>query len=126
MGGFSMSTTEQTWVSTGGDTNNPARIKVSLVDYGNTEAGYAMLLGLGAGWSMTSEDAHHRSAAEKVESIPYTQGYSEYNKDSKDAKYSVSTGYRYVIVSEASNQPEDKSDLVKTLSTDLAKKLEGK
>src|SRR5512133_2816291 len=66
MGEFNYTTAEQTWVSTSGDTNNPAQIKVSVIDWGGTEGGYAMYA-LPLALKINSEDAHQRTATIKLD-----------------------------------------------------------
>jgi type II secretory pathway pseudopilin PulG len=124
MQGFSMTTAEQSYVSTGGDANSPARIKVTLADYGGTEGAYGVA-SLPLAFAMSSEDDHHRMGSKKFD-IPYTAGIEEYNKDNKDAKVSVGSRYRYWVVVEASNQKDDQSAMVSSIAADVAKKLSDK
>jgi hypothetical protein len=122
MQGFSISTAEQSYVAT--DAGNPARIKISLADYGGTEGGYGVA-SLPLSFAMSSEDDHHRMGSRKFDT-PYTAGIEEYNKDSKDAKVSVGTRYRYWVVVEASNQKDDQSAMVSSVAEDVAKKFTDK
>ncbi|HEY4955558.1 MAG TPA: hypothetical protein VII02_11815 [Gemmatimonadaceae bacterium] len=124
MQGFSMTTAEQSYVATGGDANNPARIKVTLSDYGGTEGAYGVA-SLPLAFAMSSEDDHHRMGSKKFD-IPYTAGIEEYNKDNKDAKVSVGSRYRYWVVVEASNQKDDQSAMVSSIAADVAKKFSDK
>ena len=124
MQGFSLSTAEQSYIATGGDASNPARIKVSLADYGGTEGAYGVA-SLPLSFAMSSEDDHHRMGSKKFDT-PYTAGIEEYNKDNKDAKVSVGTRYRYWITVEASNQKDDQSAMVSSVAEDVAKKFTDK
>jgi hypothetical protein len=121
MGGFSMSTADQTFVTEG---DQPSRIHVSLVDYGGGEASWGML-GPMLAMNMSSEDDHHRASSVKFD-VPYTAGWEEFNKDSKDAKITAGTRYRYFITIEATNQKDDQSGMVKDMAENVAKKLDGK
>ncbi len=124
MAGFSMSTAEQAYVATSGDASNPAKLKVTLADYGGTEGAYGVA-SLPLAFAISSEDDHHRMGSKKFD-IPYTAGIEEYNKDNKDAKVSVGTRYRYWVVVEASNQKDDQSAMVASIAGDVAKKFNGK
>jgi hypothetical protein len=124
MQGFSISTAEQAYVATSGDASNPARLKVTLADYGGTEGAYG-IASLPLAFAISSEDDHHRMGSKKFD-IPYTAGIDEYNKDNKDAKVSVGTRYRYWVVVEASNQKEDQSAMVSSIAGDVAKKFNDK
>jgi hypothetical protein len=125
MGGFSMSTAEQTFTGTAGADGNAPSIHVTLVDYGGTQAGSAMMGAPMMMMNVSSDDAHQRSGTLKLD-VPYTWAAENYNKDSKQASVTAITRYRYMITVEARNQSEDKSEMVKTLAADIAKKFEGK
>lgn len=125
MGGFSMSNAEQKWVSTGGDTNNPARVHISIVDFGGGEAGYTMSAAPLMAMNFSTEDAHQRTQSLKLD-VPYTWASENYNKDNKEARVTAITRYRYTINVEATNQADDQSAMVKSVTTDLVKKFEGK
>jgi hypothetical protein len=125
MGGLSMSNAEQKWVATGGDTNNPARVHISIVDFGGGETGYAISAAPLMVMNFSSEDAHQRQQSLKLD-VPYTWASETYNKDSKEAKVTAITRYRYTINVEATNQTDDQSEMVKSVTTDLVKKFEGK
>jgi hypothetical protein len=122
MQGFSISTAEQSYAATGA--GNPARLKVTLADYGGTEGAYGVA-SLPLAFAMSSEDDHKRMGSKKFD-IPYTAGIEEYDKDNKDAKVSVGTRYRYWVVVEATNQKDDQSAMVSSIAADVAKKLSDK
>jgi len=124
MTGFSTSMTEQHWVSTSGDTNNPSRLKVILTDWGGTNGAYA-LAGLGFALNLQSEDNTHKMRTYKMD-IPYTYAIEEYQKDSKESKVTVGTRYRYIINVETENGGEDRTALVTEVATGIAKNLDGK
>ncbi len=124
MQGFSISTAEQSYVATGGDAGNPARIKVTLADYGGTQGAYGVA-SLPLSFAISTEDDHHRMGS-KTFDIPYTAGIEEYDKDNKDAKVSVGTRYRYWVIVEASNQKDDQSAMVTSIAGDVAKKFTDK
>ena len=125
MGGFSMSQAEQDYSgpAAAADGNAPS-IRITIVDFGGTQAGYGVLAGpMMMGYSQ--EDAHSRMRTIKID-VPYTYGSEEYNKDDKTAKVSAVTRYRYLITVEARNQADDQTEMVKGLVEDIAKKFEGK
>lgn len=124
MGAFSMSQTEQTFTKPAGPDGSIPTIKVSIVDFGGTQAAYGMMA-MPMMMNLSQEDAHHRMRTIKI-GTPYTWGSEEYNKDDKSAKVTLITRYRYVISVEAMNQGEDKTGMAKDLAEDIAKKFEGK
>ncbi len=124
MGSFSMSQAEQTYAAPPDADGNAPSIQVTLLDFGGTEVAYGMMA-LPMMMSMSQEDAHHRMRTLSMDT-PYTWGSEEYNKDTKDAKVTAVTRYRYVITVEASNQAEDRSSWVKDLVEDIARKFAGK
>lgn len=122
--GFSMSQAEQTWVGTVGPDGTTPEIQITVVDFGGTQQGYAMMAApLMMGFSQ--EDAHRRVGSTKVD-VPYTGGWEEFDKDSKNAKITAITRYRFVITVEARNKGEDQSAMVKSLAEEIAKKFDGK
>jgi hypothetical protein len=124
MAGFSMSQTRQRWTGPAGADGSTPEVEVSLVDLGGTQQGYAMMAApLMMGFSQ--EDDHHKAGSVKVD-LPYTAGWEEFNKDSKDAKFTAVTRYRYMITVEARNQTEDQSKMVRSIAEEIAKKFEGK
>jgi hypothetical protein len=124
MPGFSMSQTEQTWVAPANADGNTPEVQITLVDFGGTEQGYAMMA---APMMMTysQEDDHQRVGSTPID-VPYTGAWIEFDKDAKDAKITAITRYRYVITVEARNQSEDQSEMVKRVAADIAKKFAGK
>jgi hypothetical protein len=124
MAGFSMSQAAQTFAGTAGADGNAPSIVVTIVDFGGTEAGYGMMA-LPMMMNMSQEDAHRRSGTIKSD-VPYTSGLEDYNKDTKEAKVTYLTRYRYMITVEAKNQAEDQTAMVKTVAEDIAKKFDGK
>lgn len=124
MQGFSMSMAEQHWVSTTGDTNNPARIHVILSDYGGTTVSYG-LAGLAFTIQMQSEDNTQRVRTYKTD-FPYTYASETFRKDTKEATVMMGTRYRYVVNVRAENQTEDQTQKATAIAMDIAKKLDGK
>ena len=124
MTGFSMSTAEQTFEQPARADGQTPTIKVSLVDFGGTQAAYGMMA-LPMMMNISSEDAHQRMGTLKM-SPAYTWASSEFNKDDKSAKVTAITRYRYVVTVEASNQTADQSSMVKSLAEDVVKKFAGK
>ncbi len=124
MGAFSMSQTEQTFTKPAGPDGNSPTIKVSIVDFGGTQAAYGMMA-LPMMMNLSQEDAHHRMQTLKMD-LPYTWGSEEYNKDDKSSKVTLITRYRYVISVEARNQGEDMSAMARGMAEDIAKKFTGK
>jgi hypothetical protein len=124
MAGFSMSQTEQTWVAEPGADGATPEIKVSLVDFGGTQQGYAMMAApLMMGFSQ--EDDRRRMGSTKVD-VPHTGAWEEFNKENKDAKITAVARYRFVISVEARNKGEDQSAKVKGLAEEIARKFDGK
>lgn len=120
MAGFSMSQTERRWVGAEGANGRPA-VKVSLIDFGGTQQGYAMLAApLMMGFSR--EDDHQKVGSVKMD-LPHTGGWIEFQKESKDVKFTAVTRYRYVITVEADGFGEDKTELARSLAESVAKKL---
>ena len=124
MGAFSMSQTEQSFVKPAAADGSVPTIKVSIVDFGGTQAAYGMMA-LPMMMNMSQEDAHHRMQTLKMDA-PYTWGSEEYNKDDKSTKVTIITRYRYVVSVEARDHGEDKSAMARSLAEDIAKKFEGK
>lgn len=124
MPGFSMSQAEQTWVGSANADGSTPEIHVSLVDFGGTQQGYAMMAApMMMGFSQ--EDAHRRVGSTKLD-VDHTGGWEEFDKDSKNAKITAITRYRYVIAVEARNKGEDQSAMAKSLAEEIAKKFEDK
>ena len=124
MGSFSMSQAEQTFTKPADADGNAPSLQVTLVDFGGSEAGYGVMA-LPMMMNMSQEDAHHRMRTLTMDT-QYTWGSEEYDKDSKDAKVTAVTRYRYLITAEASNQTEDQSQWLKDLVEDIARKFAGK
>ncbi len=122
--GFSMSTAEQTFTRPAGAEGSAPSIKVTIVDFGGTQAAYG-LMALPMMMNISQEDAHQRMGTLKMDT-PYTWASEEYNKDTRDAKVTVVTRYRYSIAVEARNQSSDESAMVKRLAEDIAKSFAGK
>lgn len=124
MGVFSMTEVEQAYNAPAGADGNAPSIHVTIVDFGGSQAGFGMLA---APMMMTysQEDEHSRTRTIKMD-VPYTWGSEEYNKDSKTAKVTALTRYRYVITVEARNQTDDQTAMAKNLAEDIAKKFDGK
>jgi len=125
MGGFSMSQVEQDYSApaSAAEGNAPS-IHITIVDFGGTQAGYGMLAAPMM-MAYSQEDAHSRTRTIKMD-VPFTWGSEEYNKDSKTAKVTALTRYRYVITVEARNQADDQTAMAKSLAEEIAKKFEGK
>lgn len=125
MPGFSMSQTQQTWVRSGDAGGGPTpEIEITLVDFGGTQQGYAMLAApVLMGFSQ--EDDHRRVGSVSIE-VPHTGAWEEFDKDSKDAKITAVARYRYVITVEARNHGDDQSAMVKRLAAEVARKFEGR
>ena len=124
MGAFSMSMAEQNWVSTTGDTNNPARIHVILSDYGGTGAGYGVA-GLAFTIQSQSEDNTQKMRTYKTD-YPYTFAAEVFRKDTKEATVTMGTRYRYIINVRADNQTDAQTQKATAIAMDIAKKLDGK
>jgi hypothetical protein len=124
MGVFSMTQVEQTYDAPAAADGNTPSIHVTIVDFGGSQAGYGMLA---APMMMTysQEDDHSRTRTIKMD-VPYTWGSEEYNKDTKTAKVTALTRYRYVITVEARNQTDDQTGMLKALAEDIARKFDGK
>jgi hypothetical protein len=124
MGAFSMSQTQQTYTAAAGADGNAPSVEVGIVDFGGTQAGYGMMA---APMMMTysMEDAHSRTRTIKMD-VPYTWGTEEFNKDTKTAKVTALTRYRYLISVELRNQADDQTAAAKSLAEEIAKKFEGK
>ena len=124
MGGFSMSQAEQTWVKAPNAEGTTPEIHITVVDFGGTQQGYAMMAApMLMGFSQ--EDTHRRVGSVKVD-LPYTGGWEEFDKDTKNAKFTAITRYRFAVTVEARNSGEDQSAMVKQLAGEIAKKFEGK
>lgn len=124
MGAFSMSQVEQTWVAEAGADGSAPEIKVTILDFGGTQQGYAMMAApVLMGFSQ--EDAHRRVGSTKVD-VPHSGGWEEFDKDNKDAKITVVARYRYVITVESRHKGEDQSAKVKAVAEEIARKFDGK
>ena len=75
--------------------------------------------------AFSQEDARRRVGSVKMD-VPYTGGWEEFDKESKDAKITAITRYCYVITVESRNGAEDPSALVKRVAEAIATKFEGK
>jgi hypothetical protein len=124
MPGFSMSQVRQRWAGTAAADGSTPEVEVTLVDFGGTQQGYAMMAAPMM-MGIRQEDSHRKVGSVKVD-IPHTGGWEEFNKDNKDAKFTAVTRYRYVITVEARNQGEDRSSMVKSMAEEIARKFEGK
>lgn len=125
MGAFSYSTAEQEWVSlSSADSNNPAVIKVTLTDWSGSEGGYMMYAPMMA-MNISQEDAHRRTGSVKLD-MPHTAGWEEFDKDSKNAKFTAMTRYRFMINVETSNQTDDQSAVAKEIAVTTAEKFKDK
>ncbi len=124
MGGFSMSQAEQTWVKDPNAQGLTPEIEVTVIDFGGTQQGYAMMAApMLMGFSQ--EDARRRVGSVKM-GVAHTGGWEKFDKESKNAKITAITRYRYVITVEARNSAEDQSALVKRVAEAVARKFEGK
>jgi hypothetical protein len=121
MPGFSISQAKQSFVAPANADGNAPRVEVTLVDLGGTESGYSMMA-LPLMMGMSSEDAHHKTGT-VIMATPYTWGYGEFNKDSKDTKLTVVTRYRYMITVETYSQGSDQTEMAKALAESVAKQL---
>jgi len=124
MPGFSMSQVRQEWTGPAASDGSTPQVDVTLVDFGGTQQGYAMMAAP-IMMGFRQEDSHQKTGSVKLD-IPFTGGWEEFNKDTKDAKFTAVTRYRYVITVEARNQTEDHSSMVKSMAEEIAKKFEGK
>ena len=124
MGGYSMSSAEQEFRQPAGADGNAPSIKVTIMDLGGTEAAYGMMA-LPMMMDLSQEDAHHRMKTHKMDAA-YTWGSEEFNKDSKEAKVTIVTRYRYMVTVEARNQASDETATAMRLAEEIAKKFEGK
>lgn len=124
MPGFSMSQASQTWVATPNPTGMAPEVEVTVVDFGGTQQGYAMMAApMLMGFSQ--EDAHRRVGAISID-VPNTGAWQEFDKDSKDAKVTAVARYRFLITVDARNKGEDQSALAKELASEIARKFDGK
>jgi hypothetical protein len=122
--GFSMSQSEQSWVGPAAADGTMPEVQISLVDFGGTQQGYAMMAApMMMGFSQ--EDAHRRVGSVTLD-VPYTVGWEEFDKDNKNSKITAVTRYRYVITVEARNQSEERMAMVKGVAEDIARRLDGK
>jgi hypothetical protein len=124
MGAFSMATAEQRFVKPAGADGATPTLIVTLIDFGGTEGAYGMMA-LPMMMNLSQEDAHQRMKTMKLD-LPYSWGSEEYNKDTRDAKFTVMTRYRYVITVDARHHGSDESEMVRRLAEDIARKFEGK
>jgi len=124
MGSFSISQAEQTYTKPADADGNAPSLQVTLVDFGGSEVGYGMMA-LPMMMNISQDDAHQRMRTLTMDT-PYTWASEEYDKDSKDAKVTAVTRYRYLITAEASNQTEDQSQWLKDLVEDIARTFAGK
>ena len=124
MAGFSMSETKRTWVKDTAAEGVTPEIHVSLVDFGGSQQGYAMLAApMMMGFSQ--EDAHRRLGSTTID-VPHTGAWEEFDKDTKNTKLTAIARYRFVITVEARNHGADQTALVKRLAEEIAGKFEGK
>ena len=124
MPGFSMSQAEQTWVAEAGADGNTPEVQITLIDFGGTQQGYAMMAAP-LMMNFSQEDAHRRIGSVKID-VPHSAGWEEFDKDTKSTKLTAITRYRYVITVEARDRGEDQSAMAKALAEAIAKKFEGK
>ncbi len=124
MGGWSMSQSSQTFSKAAGPDGTGPTIKVSIVDFGGTQAAYGMMAAP-LMMQMSQEDAHHKMQTLKV-ATPNTWGSEDYNKDDKSSTVTMVTRYRYVITVEARNQGQDNTAMARSMAEDIAKKFDGK
>ncbi|MCC7134073.1 MAG: hypothetical protein IT352_15555 [Gemmatimonadales bacterium] len=125
MAGFSMSQTERRWVGPEGpEGSSRPEVKVSIVDFGGSQQGYAMLAApLLMGFSR--EDDQEKVGSVKMD-LAHTGGWLELRKDTKNVAFTAVTRYRFVIKVEAEGFGEDKSDLARSVAEDVARKLSDK
>jgi hypothetical protein len=124
MGAWSMSQTEQTFSKAPGPDGTAPTIKVTIVDFGGTQAAYGMMAAP-LMMNLSQEDAHHKMQTLKL-STPYTWGSEDFNKDDKSSTVTLVTRYRYVVTVEARNQGQDNTAMARALAEDIAKKFDGK
>jgi hypothetical protein len=99
------------------------KIRVEIIDFGGSPLARGMMMPLMM--ELNSEDAHQRFRSMKLD-LPYTFGYQQYSKDTKEANAMIGTRYRYLVTVGAANQKEDQTDLVMQIATEIARKFEGK
>jgi len=124
MTGYSMSQAEQRFSKPAGADGTTPNINVTILDFGGTQTAYG-IMALPMMMNLSQEDGHHRMRTLKMDA-PHTWGSEEFNKDSKDAKVTAVTRYRYMITVEARGQGSDESDAVKRVAEEVAKKFDGK
>lgn len=124
MAGFSMSQTSQTWVEAPNASGTSPEIEVTIVDFGGSQQGYAMMAApMMMGFSQ--EDARRRVGSIKVD-VPHAGAWEEFDKENKDAKITAIARYRFVITVESRHKGEDQSALVKSVAEEVARKFDGK
>lgn len=122
--GFSMSQAERRWIGPEATDGARREVKVSIVDFGGSQQGYAMLAApLLMGFSR--EDDQEKVGSVKMD-LAHTGGWLELRKDTKNVAFTAVTRYRFVIKVEAEGFGEDKSDLARSLAEDVARKLADK
>jgi hypothetical protein len=124
MGAFSMSQTEQTFTKPAAADGTAPTIKVSIIDFGGTQAAYGMMAAP-LMMNISQEDAHHKMQTLKL-STPNTWGSEDFNKDDKSSTVTLITRYRYVITVDARNQGQDNTAMARSLAEEIAKKFDGK
>lgn len=121
--GFSMSQTERRWVGPEGANGQP-EVKVSIIDFGGSQQGYAMLAApLLMGFSR--EDDQEKVGSVKMD-LAHTAGWLELRKDTRNVAFTAVTRYRFVIKVEVEGFGEDKSDLARSVAEGVARKLSDK
>lgn len=124
MAGFSMSQAEQTWVGEARADGSTPEVEVTIVDFGGTQQGYAMLAApVMMGFSR--EDDQQRMGTVKID-LPHTAGWEEFQKASKDTRFTAVARYRYLITVETRQFGEDKSDLARSIAEGIAEKFADK
>jgi hypothetical protein len=123
MPGFSMSTTRRTWKGPGKD-GGQAEVEVTITDFGGTAQAYGLVAApMFMGFSR--EDDSQKVGSVKMD-LAHTGGWQELDKKNGDAKFAAVTRYRYMITAEADGFGEDKTDLLRSVVEDVAKKLKDK
>lgn len=124
MGAFSMSEAEQRYTAAAGADGVEPTIEVKIVDFGGTEGAYGMFA-LPMMMNIQREDAHSRMRTLTLEP-DHTWASEDFNKDSKDARITAITRYRYAITVEANNQHDDQSEMVKKIVEQVVREFANK
>ena len=124
MGAFSMSDAEQRYTAGPGADGIEPMIDVKIVDFGGTEGAYGMFA-LPMMMNIQREDAHSRMRTLTL-GPKYTWASEDFNKDSKDARITAITRYRYAITVEANNQHDDQSEMIKKIVEQIVREFENK